>query len=224
MSVVVVTGASGALGSAVVEALAARGDRVAAVVSPRSVEHVAKRAGVVAIGLETWPSAIARAEAELGPIDGAVLTAGSWAGGKPLAEADEDELEKMLSANLATAHAALRGLLPGMITRGKGSIVVVGSRAAVEPKTAARSAAYAASKAAVVALAQAAAAENLAHGVRINAVLPSTIDTPANRKAMPNADASHWVSLPSLAGVILFLLSDAARDISAAAIPVYRRA
>ncbi len=111
-----------------------------------------------------------------------------------------------------------------MIQRSHGSIVVVGSRAAIEPKTSARSAAYAASKAAVVALAEVAAAENLSHGVRVNAVLPSTIDTPANRKAMPKADPSHWVSLPSLAGVILFLLSDAARDISGAALPVYGRA
>jgi NAD(P)-dependent dehydrogenase (short-subunit alcohol dehydrogenase family) len=235
MGVVVVTGAAGALGGAVTEALVARGDRVAAVVSPRSVgnetgrrappvDAVAKKAGVLAIGLDAWPAAVARIEAELGAIDGAVFTAGAWAGGAPVAEAAEGELRAMLDANLVTAHAALRGILPGMIARKKGSIVVIGSRAAVEPRTAAGSAAYAASKAAAVALAEVAAAENLAHGVRVNAVLPSTIDTPQNRKAMPHADASHWVSLPSLAGVILFLLSDAARDISGAAIPVYGRA
>jgi NAD(P)-dependent dehydrogenase (short-subunit alcohol dehydrogenase family) len=73
----------------------------------------------------------------------------------------------------------------------------------------------------VLALVQAAAAEVLADGVRINAVLPSTIDTPANRAAMPKHDPSKWVSVESLSGVIAFLLSDAARDISGAAIPVF---
>jgi NAD(P)-dependent dehydrogenase (short-subunit alcohol dehydrogenase family) len=111
-----------------------------------------------------------------------------------------------------------------MVVRGRGSIVVVGSRAAAQPATSARSAAYAASKAAVVALAQAVAAEVLDHGVRVNAVLPSTMDTPANRASMPKVDPSRWVSLSSAAGVIAFLLSDDARDISGAALPLYGRA
>jgi NAD(P)-dependent dehydrogenase (short-subunit alcohol dehydrogenase family) len=101
---------------------------------------------------------------------------------------------------------------------------VVGARAAVRPETSAGAAAYAASKAAVVALAQAAAAEVLKHGVRVNAVLPSILDTPANRAGIPGADFTRWVSVDSLAGVIQFLLSDAARDITGAAIPVYGRA
>jgi NAD(P)-dependent dehydrogenase (short-subunit alcohol dehydrogenase family) len=84
-------------------------------------------------------------------------------------------------------------------------------------------AAYAASKSALVAYARAIAEETLAHGVRVNAVLPSTIDTPANRAAMPKADAEKWVTTRSIAEVIAFLLSDAARDVSGAAIPVYGR-
>jgi NAD(P)-dependent dehydrogenase (short-subunit alcohol dehydrogenase family) len=100
----------------------------------------------------------------------------------------------------------------------------VGSRAAESPATSARAAAYGASKAAVVALSQAVAAEVREHGVRVNAILPSTLDTPANRAAMPKADASRWVSLASAAEVIAFLLSDAARDVSGAAVPVYGRA
>jgi NAD(P)-dependent dehydrogenase (short-subunit alcohol dehydrogenase family) len=76
----------------------------------------------------------------------------------------------------------------------------------------------------LVTLAQTAAAEVLEHGVRINAVLPSTMDTPANRKAMPDADPTKWVSLPSAAGVIAFLLGEDARDVSGAVIPVYGRA
>jgi NAD(P)-dependent dehydrogenase (short-subunit alcohol dehydrogenase family) len=102
--------------------------------------------------------------------------------------------------------------------------VVIGSRAVERPWTSGGAAAYAASKAAVVTLAQAIAAEVLAHGVRVNAVLPSIIDTPANRSGMPGADPSAWVSPESLSRVIAFLLSDDARDVSGAAIPVYGRA
>jgi NAD(P)-dependent dehydrogenase (short-subunit alcohol dehydrogenase family) len=130
----------------------------------------------------------------------------------------------MMESNVGTVHAALRALLPGMVARKRGAIVVVGSRNVERPWTGASAAAYTASKAAAVAMAEAAAAEVLEHGVRINAVLPSTMDTPANRAAMPKADFSRWVTTQSAAGVIAFLLSDAARDVSGAAIPLYGRA
>jgi NAD(P)-dependent dehydrogenase (short-subunit alcohol dehydrogenase family) len=152
------------------------------------------------------------------------LIAGSWKGGARLFEPEaDDHWTAMLEANLWTARTALRALLPGMVRERYGSIVLIGSRAAVRPWESAKAAAYAASKAAVIALAQSVAAEVLDDGVRINVVLPSTIDTPQNRAAMPNADASRWVTPASLAGVIEFLLSPAARDISGAAIPVYGR-
>jgi NAD(P)-dependent dehydrogenase (short-subunit alcohol dehydrogenase family) len=118
----------------------------------------------------------------------------------------------------------LRAVLPGMVKRGRGSIVLIGSRSGARPYDAAGDAAYAASKAAVAALAQAIAAEVVADGVRVNLVLPSTIDTEANRQAMPGADRSRWVTTDSLCDVIEFLLSDKARDVSGAAIPVYGRA
>jgi NAD(P)-dependent dehydrogenase (short-subunit alcohol dehydrogenase family) len=101
--------------------------------------------------------------------------------------------------------------------------VVIASAASVRPWEQARAAAYAAAKAGALALVQATAAECLASGVRINAVLPSTIDTPANRAAMPKADVSRWVLPQSLARVTEFLLSDGARDVSGAALPVYGR-
>jgi NAD(P)-dependent dehydrogenase (short-subunit alcohol dehydrogenase family) len=129
----------------------------------------------------------------------------------------------MVSSNLETAHASLRALLPGMVARKSGSVVLVGSRAVERPWTSAGAAEYAASKAAVVALAQVAAEETLSAGVRVNAILPSTLDTPANRSAMPDADSSRWVSTDSAAEVIAFLLSPSARDVSGAAIPVYGR-
>jgi NAD(P)-dependent dehydrogenase (short-subunit alcohol dehydrogenase family) len=139
-------------------------------------------------------------------------------------EAGDDVWRTMMEANLETVHRSLRALLPAMVARKQGSIVVIGSRAAVEPATSARAAAYAASKAAVVALAQAVAAEVLDAGVRVNAVLPSTMDTPANRAAMPKADPGKWISLASAAGVVAFLLGEEARDISGVALPVYGRA
>ena len=130
----------------------------------------------------------------------------------------------LLATNLETTHASLRALVPGMVARGRGSIVVVGSRAVERPWTSASASAYGATKAAVVALAQIVAAEVVENGVRVNAILPSTLDTPANRRAMPDADPSRWVTTDSAAAVIAFLLSDDARDVSGAAIPVYGRA
>lgn len=233
-SSIVVTGGSGALGSALVRRLAAAGHRVAALASARSEPGLRALetdlgpacAGIVAdvATAEDWAAALDRIHARLGPPAGAALIAGGWSGGVPLhAEGGAAAYRSMVDKNLATAHASLCALLPGLVARGAGSVVLVGARAAIRPETAAGAAAYAAAKAGVVALAQAAAAEVLPHGVRVNAVLPSTIDTPSNRVAMPGADFNRWVPVDSLAGVIEFLLSDAARDISGAAIPVYGR-
>jgi NAD(P)-dependent dehydrogenase (short-subunit alcohol dehydrogenase family) len=127
----------------------------------------------------------------------------------------------MMRANFETAYEGLRALLPPMVASSGGSIVLVGSRAAVQPWTSGGAAEYAASKAAVLALAQTAAAEVGDRGVRVNTILPSTLDTPANRAAMPKADATRWVSVASAAEVIAFLLSPEARDVSGAAVPVY---
>jgi NAD(P)-dependent dehydrogenase (short-subunit alcohol dehydrogenase family) len=209
-----------------VRALAASGQRVIAV--ERDAERARKTfegvAGCRVLGfdvtsLEAWASALGDSE-----IAGAVLVAGTWKGGKRIFEAGADaDWSALLGANLETARVSLQALLPRLVAAKAGSVVAIGSRVAVRPWEGARSAAYAASKAALVALVQAAAAEVLDDGVRINALLPSTIDTPANRAAMPKHDPSKWVSVESLSGVIAFLLSDAGRDISGAAIPVYGR-
>lgn len=235
-NVTIVTGAAGALGSAVLRYLRARGHRVAAVDVPAASARLdalvgeAGEAGERSLALpldvgsaDAWQAAVVRVEAELGAPTGAVLIAGGWRGGAPHHESPPDALAAMVAINLETASASLRAVLPGLVARKRGSVVVIGSRAALRPDTSKGSAAYAASKAAVVALAQAEAAEVLESGVRINAVLPSTIDTPANRAAMPDADPSRWVAAESLASVIAFLLSDDARDVSGAAIPVYGR-
>jgi NAD(P)-dependent dehydrogenase (short-subunit alcohol dehydrogenase family) len=233
-SVVVVTGAAGALGGALVRHLAARGRTVVAIDRPKASDRLSalarEAAGVVPIELDTsaaepWSPALDRITAEFGPLEGAVLVAGAYRGGARVFEADSAaNFRSLIDANVDTARIALEALLPSMVAARRGSVVLIGSRAAVRPWEAATSAAYAASKAAVVALAQAVAAEVLQDGVRVNVVLPSTIDTPQNRASMPEADASRWVSLQSLCEVIAFLLSDAARDVSGAALPVYGRA
>ncbi len=231
--VVVITGAAGALGSTVLSTLLASDHAVAAVdvsaASGRLAELCAPhgpRALACAGDVRDpafWAEAMSKIEATLGTPTGATFIAGGWDGGAPLHEAKSDALARMLEMNVETAFHSMRAVLPGMVARKSGSIVVVGSRAVERPWDSAGAAAYAASKSAVVAMARAAAAEVLAYGVRINAVLPSIIDTKANRASMPKADPSRWVSAESLAGVIAFLLSEASRDISGAAIPVYAR-
>ena len=223
MPLCVVTGGAGALGADVARALVRRGDDVAIVDMPRAKERMdalVKELGSKASAHVDLESALAR-----GPVEFAALIAGGWAGGTPLDEAkDESTFRAMMDSNAATVHAAFRALLPGMVARKSGAIVVVGSRNVERPWTGKGSAEYTASKAAAVAMAQAASAEVLEHGVRINAILPSTMDTPANRASMPKADVTRWVTTSSAAGVVAFLLSDAARDISGAAIPLYGRA
>jgi NAD(P)-dependent dehydrogenase (short-subunit alcohol dehydrogenase family) len=225
---ILITGGAGALGSVVARELASRGARVALVDTPHGrakAEALAKELSGISLVFDAskeadWKSALEKT----GPVAGAALIAGTWAGGKPIHELKSDETaDKMHAVNFDTAYRSLRALLPGMVANKRGSIVVVGSRAVVRPWESAGAALYAASKAAVVTMAQAAAAEVLQHGVRINAVLPSTIDTEANRAAMPKADPSRWVSAASLAKTIAFLLSEDARDITGATIPVYGR-
>lgn len=234
MAIVAITGGAGALGSALARVLSARGDKVALF----DTEHSRERATALAQELggyvhiapfqtaDDFARAVKATAENLGGVPtGAALIAGGWAGGTPVHESKDDSTWlAMMKSNADTAYHAMHALLPGMVAAKNGSIVVVGSRAVERPWTSTGSAAYAASKAAVVTLAQTAAAEVLEHRVRINAVLPSTMDTPANRRSMPDADASKWVSLPSAAAVIAFLLSDDARDVSGAVLPVYGRA
>jgi NAD(P)-dependent dehydrogenase (short-subunit alcohol dehydrogenase family) len=230
--IIVVTGAGGALGAAVVAMLVERGARIVAIDLPEAGERLTEVARnheghVIALPLDVlaarvWHTALQRIERELGPPTGAALVAGGWRGGGPLwSDEGSSVWRTMLEMNLETVRSTLQALLPGMIERRRGSLVVVGSRAAERPWESANAAAYAAAKAAVVALSQAVAEEARAHGVRVNAVLPSILDTAANRRAMPDADFSTWVTPRSLAAVISFLLSDDARDVSGAAVPVY---
>src|SRR5438045_3265766 len=150
MALCVVTGAAGALGADVARALVSRGDDVALVDRAQArerLESIAKELGPHASAHFDVDSALAR-----GPVELAALIAGGWAGGAPLHESkNDDALRAMLDSNVATVHAALRTLLPGMVARKRGSIVVVGSRNVERPWTGKGSAEYTASKAAAVA-------------------------------------------------------------------------
>lgn len=154
-----------------------------------------------------------------GRLDALVNTVGGYAGGVKLSDLDTKVLDQMLALNLRSGYALARAVLPAMLSGGRGSIVNIAAKAALEHP--ARAAAYAASKAAALALMNALAAETLGTGVRVNSVLPSIIDTAANRKAMPKADFAKWPKPEEIARVVLFLCSDDAEVIHGAAIPVY---
>lgn len=224
---VVVTGGTGALGRAVVLHLLRAGSRVAVPYrGERAWDALRDAAGPGALlyGQATDmanPAAagafVEAASRFLGVVDGAAALAGGFAMGGPLEQAPDDEWEGMLRANLAPAYALARTVLPHLLKQG-GSLVFVGARMA---ETAGASAAgYAVSKSAVHALTRVLALENRTRGVRVNAVLPGTIDTPDNRKAMPNADRSGWAAPEALARVVAFLLSPDSAPTSGALVPV----
>jgi NAD(P)-dependent dehydrogenase (short-subunit alcohol dehydrogenase family) len=158
---------------------------------------------------------------EQGPIEALVHILGGFGGGQSIAETSDKTWDGMMNLNLRAAFCALRAALEPMTAAKYGRIVAVGSRAAVEPMP--NFAAYSVSKAALVALVKNVAAENKDLGITANVVLPSTIDTPLNRKAMPLADFSRWVRPESIAKTLVWLASREAGDVSGAVIPIYGR-
>jgi NAD(P)-dependent dehydrogenase (short-subunit alcohol dehydrogenase family) len=151
--------------------------------------------------------------------DAMVNTAGGYAGGVKFWEMETKVFERMLAMNLRSGYALARATVRVMLKQGRGTIVNVAAKAAVDHGAGA--AAYAASKAAAVAMMDSLAADLKGTCVRVNTILPSIIDTEANRKAMPKADFSKWPKPEDIARVILFLCSDEARVVHGAAIPVY---
>ncbi len=228
-SSVLVAGGTGGLGRAVSLAFLAAGARVA--VTFRKAEELAAlrtEAGPAADRLEghdldVTDEAAARAlvekiRASRGRLDALVNTVGGFAGGKPLWESDAADLGRMLDLNLRSGWTLARAVAPVMLAAGRGTIVNVAAQSALAPP--AGLAAYAASKAAAIAMIASLAADLKGTGVRVNTILPSIIDTPANRRAMPDADFSTWPTPADLAKVVLYLASDDARAVHGAAIPV----
>ncbi|HET6934301.1 MAG TPA: SDR family oxidoreductase [Candidatus Angelobacter sp.] len=157
--------------------------------------------------------------ARYGRLDILVNTIGGYAGGKSLWETDARTWQLMFKLNVNAGYMLARAVVPAMLKQRSGAIVNIAAKAAFDH--AAGAAAYAASKSAALAMIDCLAQDLLGTGVRANSVLPSIIDTEANRKAMPNADFSKWPKPEEIARVILFLCSEQARLIHGAAVPVY---
>jgi NAD(P)-dependent dehydrogenase (short-subunit alcohol dehydrogenase family) len=230
--VVLITGAAGNLGQATAGAFRRAGARTMVVDrSPDRLAEIYPDAAdspdhVLAAGIDlTDPEAVdglaQTVRDRWGRIDALVNTVGTFRGGKPVHEEPLETWDFLFRVNVRTTLLTSRAVIPLMLEQGGGRIVNVASRNALQGD--AGVAAYSATKSAVVRLTESLAAEVRASSVNVNAVLPGTIDTPENRRAMPDADFDSWVSPEAIADVIVFLASDAARGITGATLPIYGR-
>jgi NAD(P)-dependent dehydrogenase (short-subunit alcohol dehydrogenase family) len=228
--VALVTGGTGGLGRAVSLAFLEEGANVVVTYrDPKEMDDLKRIAGTNASSFAGHPvdvtdttameQFVKKLTADHGHLDAVVNAVGAYAGGKRLWETDPSEFDRMLSLNLRAGYTILRAAVPKMLQQGRGAIVNVASKAAFDHAGAA--AGYVASKAAAVAMIDSLAGDLKGTGVRVNSILPSIIDTEANRKAMPGANFAQWPKPEDIARVILFLCSDDARLIHGAAIPVY---
>ncbi len=223
---IVITGGFGALGRAVAEAAIAQGWRVALVDfakdTPAGLSERLDAGAILLPGVDLADHDQAVAAMDevrrcAGRLDALVNIAGGFRW-QTLEDGDLDAWDRMFAMNVMTAASAAKAALPHLIASGDGRIVNVGAAGAV--KAAAGMGAYAAAKAGVAKLTESLAEELKGRGVTVNAVLPSIIDTPANRADMPDADPSKWVAPADLAAVILFLASAQARAVTGALVPV----
>ena len=224
----IVTGGTGGLGAAVTARLLADGWHVAVPwIVEAELERIPGHDRLSLTQADLFEPAGVRALLEAAGTTGAPLGAvvnlvGGFAVGGRVHETPIEDFDRQFRLNLRPTYLVTQAAIPHLIDNGGGSIVCVGSRAAVSPFRGASG--YIASKAAVIAFTQAVATEYRNDGVRANAILPSVIDTPANRSSMPDADFDRWVKPAEIAGVIAHLLSDDSAPVSGAAIPVYGRA
>ncbi len=228
MDTALITGGTGGLGSAVTGAFLAAGWRVVVPwIEERELARLDQHPDVHAVRADLFEPESARAAVELAaadpdaPLRAVVNLVGGFAMGGRVHETPVDDFERQLTLNLRPTYLTSQAALPHLIAGG-GAIVCVSSRAGVQPFSGA--AGYITAKAAVLALVDAMATEYRDDGVRVNAILPSVIDTPANRAAMPTANFDTWVTPAEIAKVILFLCADGSSVISGAHLPVYGRA
>ncbi len=215
--VVLITGGAGALGQTVVPAFVSTGASV--ILGDRTPVQVP---GITALKADfTDQTQVRNLVDEVigtsGRLDALINLVGGFATGR-LVETDVSLWQRMLTMNLTSAFLLSQAVLPSMLQHGQGRIVHVAARAALEPFAGA--AAYIVSKAGLIGLIRTLSSELEGSGVTVNAVLPSTIDTPANRQAMPAADPSKWARPDSIAHTLTFLASDAASQINGALIPI----
>jgi NAD(P)-dependent dehydrogenase (short-subunit alcohol dehydrogenase family) len=224
---VMITGAAGNLGRAVVEGFERRGATLVLLVRDATKAQAlfgnasARLAyfGVDLLDAAQVQSAVDQVVARTGGVDVVCNLAGGFRMGTPVHRTSDADWTFLLDINARTLLSMARGVVPAMLAAGKGGkIVNVGAFAA--QKGVAQMGAYVAAKSAVIRLTEAMSAELRTHDINVNCVLPTIIDTPENRQAMPNADPSKWVAPADLANVILFLASAEAKAIHGAAIPV----
>jgi len=224
--VVAVTGGFGSLGAAVVRAAIAAGARVAAIDRVSAPSGPGMPADAMLVGgidltsIDEANQSFAKIVESFGRLDALVNVAGTFRW-EMIADADLATWDLLYNVNLKTAVAASKAALPHLSKSGGGRIVNVGSAAST--KGGAGMAAYAASKSGVARFTESLAEELEDRGITVNAVLPATMDTPANRVDMPNADFTRWVKPESVANVVVFLLSEPARAVTGALIPVVGR-
>ncbi len=230
--VVIVTGAAGDLGRATASAFDEAGASLV-LVDHRAGRLSSLHPGWATGGRHLLAEQVDAAEAEdaerliagalsrYGRIDVLANLAGGWVGGQPVLETGPEVWQEALRRNLMTAVTMSRAVLTAMVAQERGVILTVGSRQALQGT--ARNAAYSAAKGALLRFTESLAAEVKGQGVRVNCVAPTTIDTPANRAAMPKVDPAKWATPAAIAGVILFLASPLAADIHGATIPVAGR-
>jgi NAD(P)-dependent dehydrogenase (short-subunit alcohol dehydrogenase family) len=221
--VALVTGANGALGRSVTRALLDAGATVVGVsrnIQTSDFDHLSFVALPADLSsAEATGHAVEAVMERFARLDILAHLVGGFSGGKTVTETDAATLQQMLDLNLNSAFHILRVVLPHMRRSRRGRIIAIGSRAAENPGPGI--AAYSASKAALVSLIRTVALENKDAGINANVVLPGTMDTPANRKAMPSEDYSKWVQPDSVASLIVWLSGEAGKDLTGAVIPVY---
>jgi NAD(P)-dependent dehydrogenase (short-subunit alcohol dehydrogenase family) len=225
-----ITGATGALGATVTRAFAQTQARL--VLTGRSKEKLERLASEISLPEERILTAaadvtqaadvqalVAAVAARFGRINVLLNVAGGWSGGKPVGETSVEDWDRLVALNLRSAFLLSRAVLPGMLEAGWGRIVHISSKTAVEPR--AKQAAYAVSKMGLITLTEVIAAEVKGSGVTANVILPSIIDTPANRESIPKADPAKWVKPEHIAATMRFLCSEEAASINGAHIPIY---
>lgn len=228
--VVLIGGATGALGTGVARVFAGTEARLALTsTSDKHLEQLADDLSlpderlfvstVDATDPESVETLVSNVMERFGALDVLLNTVGGWGGGSRVGETPLEDWEWMLTLNLRTAFLLSRAVLPQMMEAGWGRIVHTGSKTALQPR--AKEAGYAVAKAGVVTLTETIGTEVNGSGITANVVLPSIIDTPANRRMMANADTSRWVTPEEIAKTMLFLCSDAAASINGEMIRIY---